>query len=332
MRFCQSCGAPVTNDESLFCDSCGARLEQPTPEPSAEYYQDEYYEPAAENAASGLKNKIILIVLGAVLAVVILMGAIIIGTYSSAQKSLKNRDYDKAAAQFERFPFFSSKAEDVRLMQANELLKDDKYFEAARELVKCNSSKADTELDRCTEEFFASKPSEEDAFDYLSEFSSYISKDMKTALQNYIKEINEKKAAEAAQAQNPPAEQNTTPYVPEVTEAPTVVTLPSYNGNSGNKYDRNSYYSFFAEHSIVRELGGDSYLSGWTKDEIQYEINYLLATHGYIFKNDKWKNYFYQYNWYHPVSSDMAAIVGTFNSTELENYEFLGRYRDAHFK
>ena len=98
------------------------------------------------------------------------------------------------------------------------------------------------------------------------------------------------------------------------------------------KNDPNSYYSFFAEHSIVRELGGDSYLSGWTKDEIQYEINYLLATHGYIFKNDKWKNYFYQYNWYHPVSSDMAAIVGTFNSTELENYEYLGRYRDAHFK
>ena len=326
MRFCDQCGAPITDETDRFCKKCGAGVvpvQQPEPryDESEEYgYND--YEPVEEVQKN--RSKVIFLIIGALIAVVIIFLALIIGTYSSANKSIRNRDYSKAITQLERFPFFSSKLEDVRIMQAEELLKDDKYFEAAQVLVECNTSKADSVLARCTESFYNSKPSADEAFDYLSQFSSYIDKDMKTALQEYAKGAsggNENKEEQTTQ----PATQ----APPEMTTEPPIVDLPvipkTYDHTAA---DQNPY----AIYSIRTNLGGEAYLAGWTKDEIQYEINYMLATHGYIFKSEKWSSYFSQFDWYTPVTSDMGAVVNTFNSVEYDNYDFMAKYRDAHFK
>ena len=65
-----------------------------------------------------------------------------------------------------------------------------------------------------------------------------------------------------------------------------------------------------------------------TQDQIQTAINEIYARHGYKFKDQGIYNYFSQFDWYKPVTTDQADAKRQFNSTENYNVELLQKYRD----
>lgn len=65
-----------------------------------------------------------------------------------------------------------------------------------------------------------------------------------------------------------------------------------------------------------------------SQDQIQTAINEIYARHGYKFKDQGIFNYFSQFDWYHPITTDQEDAKRQFNSTENYNVELLQKYRD----
>jgi hypothetical protein len=63
--------------------------------------------------------------------------------------------------------------------------------------------------------------------------------------------------------------------------------------------------------------------NGITKNEADYLRNFIYATHGYIFKTDKWKNVFTREPWYNPnryFSESDLSVVERHNVNVLKDY------------
>ena len=65
-----------------------------------------------------------------------------------------------------------------------------------------------------------------------------------------------------------------------------------------------------------------------SQDQIQTAINEIYARHGYKFKDQGIFNYFSQFDWYHPITTDQEDAKRQFNSTENYNVELLQKYRN----
>ncbi|MBQ7740984.1 MAG: YARHG domain-containing protein [Eubacterium sp.] len=74
----------------------------------------------------------------------------------------------------------------------------------------------------------------------------------------------------------------------------------------------------------------DDFLSTMSKDEIDYLRNAPYAWHGYIFKKDKYWNYYCNVSWYNPYESSMEVAESNFNSTEKKNIDRIVKYQKAH--
>ncbi len=61
-------------------------------------------------------------------------------------------------------------------------------------------------------------------------------------------------------------------------------------------------------------------LSGYSKAELRILRNAIYARHGYIFKSADLRNYFSQYSWYVPRSSN---VMGSLSYTEKKNVELI---------
>lgn len=83
--------------------------------------------------------------------------------------------------------------------------------------------------------------------------------------------------------------------------------------------------------SIKNELGGYSYLNGFTEWEINEMINSILAHNQYKFSTTEWFNYFSSYDWYYYDTSSMSVAESRFNSIERQNYNYLAKYRNDKF-
>lgn len=70
------------------------------------------------------------------------------------------------------------------------------------------------------------------------------------------------------------------------------------------------------------------FLDSCSKDEIDLIRNEIYARHGYIFKKDKYYNYFIQKAWYNPTESSMKKVEKKFNSIEHKNIAILVDYQD----
>lgn len=67
----------------------------------------------------------------------------------------------------------------------------------------------------------------------------------------------------------------------------------------------------------------ESDLYGMSKSDLELLRNTIYAWHGYRFKRDDLANYFKQFSWYDPVTSDAEAVWNSFNSVEQSNVEFI---------
>jgi hypothetical protein len=77
-------------------------------------------------------------------------------------------------------------------------------------------------------------------------------------------------------------------------------------------------YPFLRQRKIT-----DADLAYADGEQLEKMRNYIFARHGYRFKRDDLFRYFSQFDWYHPVTSDMAAIYSELSETEKYNIEFI---------
>lgn len=67
-------------------------------------------------------------------------------------------------------------------------------------------------------------------------------------------------------------------------------------------------------------------LVGMTSSELSILRNAIYARHGYRFNRDDLFNYFSNFSWYHPVTSDMNAAYNSMSATERYNIDFIRRH------
>lgn len=140
--------------------------------------------------------------------------------------------------------------------------------------------------------------------------------------------------------------QQSTELTTETTTEPTTVTTTEekkettqqaanvynyYYGSDGGAHYDNDYDYDYGDWDYLfpsdTELLTTSFLNTKSKGEIDLIRNEIYARHGYIFKKEKYRNYFSQKAWYHPTESSMEVAESHFNSTERKNIAILVDYQ-----
>ena len=83
----------------------------------------------------------------------------------------------------------------------------------------------------------------------------------------------------------------------------------------------NGSINILSERRLVEED-----LAGKTKKELEIMRNSIYARYGYKFKREDLLDYFSQYSWYNPTTSDMGAIYDQMNDNEKYNIDFIKRH------
>ena len=55
------------------------------------------------------------------------------------------------------------------------------------------------------------------------------------------------------------------------------------------------------------------------KNDLDSMRNEIFATHGYIFKSEKWKDYFGKQSWYTPLHDDVSDKLTLIEKINIEN-------------
>lgn len=93
------------------------------------------------------------------------------------------------------------------------------------------------------------------------------------------------------------------------------------NSFSNEKTDNSGYDIVLSE----RKLSDDD-LADKSKKELEIMRNSIYARYGYKFKRKDLLNYFSQYSWYSPTTSDMGAIYNKMNDNEKYNVDFIKKH------
>lgn len=67
-------------------------------------------------------------------------------------------------------------------------------------------------------------------------------------------------------------------------------------------------------------------LEGKSKKELEIMRNSIYARYGYKFKREDLLDYFSQYSWYNPTTSDMGAVYNQMSDNEKYNIDFIKRH------
>jgi hypothetical protein len=77
----------------------------------------------------------------------------------------------------------------------------------------------------------------------------------------------------------------------------------------------------YPEGSIRQLIFSD--IKGLTSWDLKIMRNEIYARHGYIFKTDDMKNYFFQQNWYNPKYNNVEPML---TAIEKKNINFIKSY------
>lgn len=102
----------------------------------------------------------------------------------------------------------------------------------------------------------------------------------------------------------------------------TTTTTPSDNINESENSTINNSSDFIFADSSTRKLT-ESEVEKLSDYEVNRAINEIYARHGYVFKEEKWRNLFGSMSWYQPN----AGYDGSLNSVESYNIALLAKYR-----
>lgn len=70
----------------------------------------------------------------------------------------------------------------------------------------------------------------------------------------------------------------------------------------------------------------ESDLAGMSSGELSILRNAIYARHGYRFNRDDLFDYFSNFSWYNPVTSNMTAAYNSMSATERYNVDFIRRH------
>jgi len=98
------------------------------------------------------------------------------------------------------------------------------------------------------------------------------------------------------------------------TYTPAVEEVEEYNNNLEND-------QYFIVDSDSRYLT-ETELSAYTYEELSFIRNEIFARYGYVFKKDKYINYFSEKSWYTPDST-FQGNEEDFNDYEIKNIELI---------
>ncbi len=96
----------------------------------------------------------------------------------------------------------------------------------------------------------------------------------------------------------------------------------SNSSTSASNTDRDTEY----EELLSRRELTESDLAGKSNYELRKMVNRIYAHNGYIFSKDEWRNYFSQFSWYSPSTSDQTTVYNRFSSIERYNVDFIKRH------
>ena len=91
------------------------------------------------------------------------------------------------------------------------------------------------------------------------------------------------------------------------------------------------------EEQTSKEVGGynnvlsvryltESDLAGMSKRDLEIMRNSIYARYGYRFKREDLLNYFSQFSWYSPTTSDMGTVYNQMNDNEKYNIDFIKKH------
>lgn len=104
--------------------------------------------------------------------------------------------------------------------------------------------------------------------------------------------------------------------------------LGPVNPNRYDDFDLDYYDDWDYLFPSDTEVLTTDFLDSCSKYEVDLIRNEIYARHGYIFKKDKYYNYFIQKAWYNPTESSMAKVEKKFNSIEHKNIAVLVKYQN----
>lgn len=100
------------------------------------------------------------------------------------------------------------------------------------------------------------------------------------------------------------------------------------NPNRYSDFDLNYYSDWDYLFPSDSEVLTTEFLDSCSNDEIDLIRNEIYARHGYIFKKEKYRNYFSTKAWYNPTESDMSKVEKKFNKIEEKNIAILVKYQN----
>ncbi len=118
----------------------------------------------------------------------------------------------------------------------------------------------------------------------------------------------------------------------EYTENATSYSSYEYIDELNRKYD--NYFDFYPdENGYIIADSSSRYISsydlyGMTEHEVCLARNEIYARHGYIFKSEKYNEYFSNFSWYHPTTTEMPDLQNL-NSYEYENVQTIIAYESS---
>lgn len=80
------------------------------------------------------------------------------------------------------------------------------------------------------------------------------------------------------------------------------------------------------ERILSNKKLSDSDLDGKSKKELELMRNTIYARHGYKFKRDDLIEYFSQFTWYSPKTSDMSSVYNEMSDIEKYNIDFIKKH------
>lgn len=88
--------------------------------------------------------------------------------------------------------------------------------------------------------------------------------------------------------------------------------------SSNSNLDNNGSFNILSNRRL-----SEADLAGMSNKELEIMRNSIYARYGYKFKREDLLDYFSQYSWYNPTTSDMGAIYNQMNDNEKYNIDFI---------
>lgn len=285
MKICKICGKEL-NDNDRFCENCGS------------YNSEEFDDKIKKEKSKKL------IVISIVLAMFILIGVIF---YISKDKILYSYYIKKGDESNSPEIAINYYVDGLKIEYTNELVSrisdkilNDENFEDT--LKKLEGNVNDEDLEKMYVKVYIKKAEESFDDENYKTTRKYLRK-----AENYKYDVEEFK------------------YYEEL--------LDKESGEVEDKkevYIYNDYYSYndmpMSNYYIIPDSNtrclSASELYGYTSEELSYIRNEIYARHGYVFKKEKYRNYFSSMPWYVP-NNNLSSSASYLNSVEKYNVELI---------